>query len=312
MTVNMSLHEGTGCFDSFKYNLNELGKGHCRKVISIEFPAGRSEVENLPVRVEANAADLQGLEFVANYEAYVQSAVTSPISILNSENLAIVGSDFCVLSIRPFVRHPIAKFYSGDARATEGKFSVAVLGYSLHTHLYDGRGHLLSCTMKGVMDQFIASGRGSVEAKITMNPRATSFSQSVRSIGEKFIAEAVCGVTSTKPAGISGDEIFDRERTDPGIQALVVKGLSGSGVYVGDELIGLVSASSKYLLTEAIESELAKAFESGDEFRITAYTAIHPSVIEHPLLNIHQSVTQQKINELLLPESASSSVAAAP
>ena len=144
-------------------------------------------------------------------------------------------------------------------------------------------------------------GRGLkiAELEMDMRPRATCFSQSVRSIGDKLVAEAVCGLTNAKLAHLPGDEIFDRERTDSNIQALVVKGLSGSGVYAGDQLIGLVSVAHKCSLTGLIESEFTKAISIRDARRAALFMAMHSRSIAHPLLNIHQIVTEESVAPLL-------------
>ena len=151
----------------------------------------------------------------------------------------------------------------------------------------------------GIALQIKADGEQNAELEMDISIPATCFSQSVRQIDDKLVVEAVCGATSAKPAGISGEEIFDKDRTDSDIQALIVGGLSGSGVYIGDELIGLVSRSHKCILTECIESELVKAYQARDNAGIRAYSAMHPSAITHPLLNIHQIVTEESVATLL-------------
>ena len=306
--------------DSFshttQYLLHKLvsSKEHCRKVKGITFPTDRTKVDYHPVSRELDPNDPESLEFVADYEGYVHGEVIAPLPIIRDEGFAIVGSDFCILDIEPFPDHPTAKLYSGAARETEEKFPITVLGYSFQTHVCDGSDHLLQNSFSRIAQE-IKAGRiaqeikadGKRDAKFEMliPARVTCFSQSVRQINDKFVAEAVCGATRTKPAGISGDEIFDKERTNPEVQAVIVGGLSGSGVYIGDELIGLVSYAHKCNLTEFIERELIKARADSDNLRIAAYTAMHPSTIRHPLLNVHQNVTAGDVDALLRPSVAS-------
>lgn len=76
--------------------------------------------------------------------------------------------------------------------------------------------------MNEVFLQCKAQGLRVAKLEIGMCPRVTSFSQLVRPIGDNLVAEAVCGVTSAKTASISGDEIFDKDRTDSDIHALIV------------------------------------------------------------------------------------------
>jgi hypothetical protein len=158
---------------------------------------------------------------------------------------------------------------------------------------------LLQNSFSRIAQKIIADGKRDAKFEMLIPARVTCFSQSVRQINDKFVAEAVCGATRTKPAGISGDEIFDKDRTHSDIHALIVAGLSGSGVYIGDELIGLVSYAHKCNLTEFIERELIRAGADRDNIRIDAYTAMHPSTIRHPLLNVHQNVTKESVAPLL-------------
>jgi hypothetical protein len=303
--VDMTI-EGDSYVCSTKYNLNKLGGEHCRKVKSVVFPAGRTEIADSPVRRVLDPNNPQSLEFVANYEGYVGSVVSAPAPIIRNEGRAVMGADFCILDIKPFKEsHPTAELYSDVTAKTAATFPVTVLGYSFKTHVFDGSDYLLGNTMNEVFFQCKAQKLRVAELEIEMCPRVTSFSQLVRPIGDNLVAEAVCGVTSAKTASISGDEIFDKERTNPAVQAVIVKGLSGSGVYVGSKLIGIVSTSHKCNLTEFIESELGKAKLAGDIAKVTAFTAMHPSTIPHPLLNIHQYVTAGDVDALLRPSVAS-------
>jgi hypothetical protein len=298
--VDMTI-EGDSFSHTTQYLLPKLvsSKEHCRKVKGITFPTDRTEVAYHPVRRELDPNDPESLEFVANYEGYVHGEVIAPLPIIRDEGVAIVGSDFCILDIEPFPDHPTAKLYSGAARETEEKFPITVLGYSFQTHVCDGSDHLLQNSFSRIAQEIKADGKRDAKFEMLIPARVTCFSQSVRQINDKFVAEAVCGATRTKPAGISGDEIFDKDRTDSDIHALIVAGLSGSGVYIGDELIGLVSYAHKCNLTEFIERELIRARADSDNIRIDAYTAMHPSTIRHPLLNVHQNVTKESVAPLL-------------
>ncbi len=298
--VDMTI-EGDSFSHTTEYLVTKLvsSEEHCRKVKGITFPTDRTEVDYHPVRRELDPNDPESLEFVADYEGYVHGEVIAPLPIIRDEGKAIVGSDFCILDIEPFPDHPTAKLYSGAARETEEKFPITVLGYSFQTHVCDGSDHLLQNSFRRIAQEIKAAGERDAKFEMLIPARVTCFSQSVRQINDKFVAEAVCGATRTKPAGISGDEIFDKDRTDSDIHALIVAGLSGSGVYIGDELIGLVSYAHKCNLTEFIERELIRARADSENIRIYAYTAMHPSTIRHPLLNVHQNVTKESVAPLL-------------
>lgn len=102
------------------------------------------------------------------------------------------------------------------------------------------------------------------------------------------------------PSGIISDEIWDPTRTDPRIQAMIVNGLSGSGVYnENHELIGIVSCAHKNIATKAIEDLFAQAIKSKDKESAKLLLSSLPERIKHPLLNIHQMITLSDIQELL-------------
>ncbi len=96
------------------------------------FPANRSEVSYQSIHHILTPNNPQSLDFVADHEGYIHSAVSASTSIIGNESCGVAGADFCVLDIDPFKEsHPIAKLASGVDRETEEKFPVTILGYSL-------------------------------------------------------------------------------------------------------------------------------------------------------------------------------------
>jgi hypothetical protein len=101
---------------------------------------------------------------------------------------------------------------------------------------------------------------------------------------------------------VAGDEIWDPAETDPRIQAMIVDGLAGSGVYNAEgELVAIVSHSHKCLLTSLIEKTFDEAMQKiknrqdveYNKFVARKISTSLPQKLHHPLLNIHQIITPE-------------------
>ena len=264
----------------------------CKRVKSITYPEGRSLI---PHRDIQRTVGPDNMDFVDDYEQYIQDAVVEPSDCVNSANQDIVGTDFCILDIDPFPGHPVAQFYPTEVIAD----TVSVFGYSLHTHVCDGSDSFFDNTLRHIAQDASSQGiRGKIGVTSGFGLVPTSFTQSVRKIFDSLVAEAVVGKAVTS-SHFRRDEIFDKERTNPEVQAVIVGGLSGSGVYIDGMLVGLVSRAHKSVMTEGFEKIFSDALKTRNAEIARVFASVLPAKIPHPLLNIHQIVTAGDIDALL-------------
>jgi hypothetical protein len=279
----------------------KLNRNGCRRVEGIKYPLARQRVATEEVRRELDISTLpDSLPFIADHEAYITEAVNAPV---RAKDFSVVGPDYCILEIDPFqASHPIATI-AADPIAAEAV--VNVIGHSQLTKVHDGSHFRLIDEIQklNLESQARAIRPGtSKRFKVTLPLGATYFSQVGKPFDDKFVVEAVCASTKDISAGEAGDEIWDPAETDPRIQAMIVDGLAGSGVYNAEgELVAIVSHSHKCLLTSLIEktfNESMQKLRNGQDAEYNRFVARKistslPPKTHHPLLNIHQIITPE-------------------
>ncbi len=273
----------------------------CKKVQSISFPTTRQEVTRALSLREYNVEDLS---FVQNTHDFLVQAAEYPVGILGKKDGALAGDDYCILNIEPFADHPIAKLAS---RVEEGR--ITVIGHSLKTHISDGTDCFFWNTIDDVVEQLKQAGETSATMTMPWIVQMTTFSQEVQKINNKLIVQAISAKQKTARQ-IFQKETWDKDRTPATIEALIVDGLSGSGVYNQDgELVGIVSCAFQNAETiyfhgieeifeERLIKELKKAKDalSVEEKEAAKAEARKTAAIlrmPHPLLNIHQGITSE-------------------
>lgn len=216
----------------------------CREVSEIRFPGARKLVD----KAEALSAKLLLGTNAGNQSCseYVAAAAVSPLALTGDDQYSI-GPDYCTLSFTAFQDgHPIAEILNEPLPA---EAVVTVLGTSLHTHVYDSTDYLFQNTLSDIARGLPPTGRNTRSVSMRPETQFTCFSQLAREVdGGKLAVQAVCGSRAASGAGqeyIPDDELFDPSKVDPRIQALIVGGLSGAGVYVGNQLVGIVSHSQR-------------------------------------------------------------------
>lgn len=279
---------------------------NCREVRNILYPSDRQEIVSEEATFTINIDTLPGsLPFVANYEEYIAKAAKAPVRGID---FSVLGSDYCVLEIDQLPEdHPIATVASS---AVETENIIHVLGHSLFTQLHNGSNDRLTRELgtPNLERQVRAILPGKTQQfKITLPLGTTYFSQIAKPVEDTLIVEAVCASAKNTSSDITSDEIWDPARTDSRIQAMIVDGLSGSGVYnENNELIGIVSCSYKNKATSNIEQLFNHAMQQimnrqNVEYNRGIIQALRSSLLDqlnHPLLNIHQMITPE-IYELL-------------
>lgn len=226
---------------------------------------------------EVEHFDAKGeLPFVTDRAGYIATEAQKPLPILGDEARSRTGPDFCLLRFTTFDdNHPVAEIYDGPL-LPEGVV-ITVLGSSLKMHTCDGSFSLLNSEINRLGSDRLTQLRNENSKKrksaqrfgamvnIVQVPNPfTCFLQRVRQIGDKLVADAVCWGVSVKEkvsANVLYRELFDPDRTNPGIQALTVAGLSGSGVYYNGQLIGIVSGGHADTVRESVISQHAEVVE---------------------------------------------------
>jgi len=301
--------DGCYMFDKINVDLDTLlkKKEACREVFFISFSHHEeipreqkteiseisiSEVTDLDKVIEGlKIEDINDLPFVKDYKSYLEVAVERPISNKKS-GVKFRGEDYCILSIEPFEGHPEAKFLVD----TQDAKKITILGHSLYTHLCDGTDSVFNNSIRSIVRSFIEQRKfGARSINLDFEIQMTCFSQIVRTIGTRLVSEVTHGgIVGYLPNFVCDDEIWDPARSNPENEALIVSGLSGSGLY--DEkgnLVGLVSCAHKSNLPEVLQKIFVEALKRKDREAINRIKDYMPSSLNYPLLNIHQKITSQ-------------------
>ncbi len=283
----------------------KTNRNGCKIVQGIKYPSNRQRTSLVPVARGLDVGTLPGsLPFITDHDAYIAAAAEAPICAMN---FSVAGANYCMLDIDAFPEgHPIATI-AADPIAAEAV--VNVMGHSIFTHVHDGSHRRTYDETQKIMDlvQLRGAFQGiSTKIKIKLPLGATYFSQVGRPLNDKFIVEATCASAKNILPG-QRDQIWDPTRTDPRIQAMIVNGLIGSGVYNAEgELVAIVACAHKSLLTGYIEDlfdQTMQKLKNGEDVDYNKFVARKistslPQKLHHPLLNIHQIITRGHLESM--------------
>jgi len=275
----------------------------CKKVKNIDFPATR--VETRP-SVRAMMLDLKNPAFLE--EDFLDRAARGPIGLMGKEGFAIEGDDYCILSIDPFPKHPVARLANG----VDENETITILGHSLGTHIHDGTDSIFCNTLSDVAMDMKRQGMRCAAVPIQWQIQMTTFSQVAQRKDNKFVVQAISAKQNPGLHEIYDKETWDIKKTPSDIQALIVNGLSGSGVYnTRGELVALVSCSFQSFETDhffreedSLKADLTKALSDAkngvsdaekEAAKERAREIVNTLKINHPVLNIHQIITAEML-----------------
>lgn len=288
---------------------------YSRVVTQVLYPQGRETSHeggaHGVVRVPTCVDDLPF--YGAEFPRYVSDAIKEPLKVKFTDRY-LTGTDFCLLQFAKFPDdHPVTTI----CKTPFGEGEVEILGRTTVTHLYDGSGERFSEMLRShAISAFPKKGgKRVVKANPVISPMKVSidktcFSQFAQRREDRLIVVAACGSTEQKPDDIDGNEIFNPDTTDPRTTAVVVEGLSGSGVYIRNalgvpELVAVVSTVFKSGITEGLENAYTsskaagKSTDARERDRLRSIHGLMPSQRFHPLLDIHQVIGDEQIKAML-------------